>query len=111
MAGNAFGPNLCSLTLSPFNSFIKFSQSCPLLPQLLAKEGKLSLFLASAVFRLGASQVALVVKNLPANAGDTRDVGSIPGLGRSPGERARQPTPVSLPGESHGQRNLAGFSP
>ena len=32
-----------------------------------------------------ASQVALVVKNLPANAGDIRDVGSIPGLGRSPG--------------------------
>ena len=30
--------------------------------------------------------VALVVKNLPANAGDTRDAGSIPGLGRSPGE-------------------------
>ena len=33
-----------------------------------------------------ASQVALVVKNLPTNAGDIRDVGSIPGLGRSPGE-------------------------
>ena len=32
-----------------------------------------------------ASQVALVVKNLPANAGDIRDMGSIPGLGRSPG--------------------------
>ena len=31
-----------------------------------------------------ASQVALVVKNLPADAGDTRDMGSIPGLGRSP---------------------------
>ena len=27
----------------------------------------------------------LVIKNLPANAGDTEDVGSIPGLGRSPG--------------------------
>ena len=27
----------------------------------------------------------LVVKNLPANAGDVRDMGSIPGLGRSPG--------------------------
>ena len=26
-----------------------------------------------------------VVKNLPANTGDTRDMGSIPGLGRSPG--------------------------
>ena len=32
-----------------------------------------------------ASQVALVVKNLPANAGDFRDAGSIPGSGRSPG--------------------------
>ena len=34
---------------------------------------------------LGASQVALVVKNLPVNAGDMRDVGSIPGSGGSPG--------------------------
>ena len=32
-----------------------------------------------------ASQVLLMVKNLPANAGDVRDPGSIPGLGRSPG--------------------------
>ena len=34
----------------------------------------------------GKPQVALVVKNLPANAGDIRDAGLIPGLGRSPGE-------------------------
>ena len=33
-----------------------------------------------------ASKVVLVVKNLPANAGDARDVGSIPGLGRPLGE-------------------------
>ena len=32
-----------------------------------------------------ASQVAQVLKNPPANAGDTGDVGSIPGPGRSPG--------------------------
>ena len=32
-----------------------------------------------------ASQVALLVKNLPAKAGDMRDEGSIPGSGRSPG--------------------------
>ena len=32
-----------------------------------------------------AFQVALVVKNPPASAGDARDTGSIPGLGRSPG--------------------------
>jgi len=36
--------------------------------------------------RLLATQVVLVVKNLPANAGDAKDMGSIPGLGRSPGE-------------------------
>ena len=34
---------------------------------------------------LGTSLVAIVVKNPPANAGDIRDAGSIPGLGRSPG--------------------------
>ena len=35
---------------------------------------------------LRASQVAPVVKNLPANAGDVRDTGSVLRLGRSPGE-------------------------
>ena len=35
---------------------------------------------------IGASLVAQLVKNLFANAGDTRDTGSIPGLGRSSGE-------------------------
>ena len=33
----------------------------------------------------GASQVAVVEKNLPVNAGDERDTGSVPGSGRSPG--------------------------
>ena len=33
----------------------------------------------------GVLQVALVVKNLPANTGDIRDLGSIPGSGKSPG--------------------------
>ena len=53
----------------------------------------------------------LVVKNPPANVGDIRDVGSIPGLGRSPEGGHGNPTPASLPGESHGQRNLVGCSP
>ena len=39
--------------------------------------------------------MALVVKNLPANAGDIRDKGSIPGLGRSPGERHGNPLQYS----------------
>ena len=56
-------------------------------------------------------QVALMVKNPPANAGDRRDVGSIPELGRFPWRRAWQPTLVFLPGESLGQRSLVGYSP
>ena len=38
-----------------------------------------------SVVPLWASQVVLVVKNLPASAGDTGDASSIPGLGGSPG--------------------------
>ena len=44
------------------------------------------------IFLSDTSQVALVVKNLPANAGD---VGSIPGSGRSPGERNGNPVQYS----------------
>ena len=39
-----------------------------------------------------------MVKNMPANVRDIRDVGLIPGLGRSPG--GGQPTPIYLPGET-----------
>ena len=39
------------------------------------------------------------------------NAGLIPGLGRSPGVREWQPTPVFLPGEFHGQRCLAGYCP
>ena len=42
-----------------------------------------------------ASQVALVVKHLPANAGDIRDEGLIPGSGRSPGEGHGNPLQYS----------------
>ena len=57
-----------------------------------------------------ASQVVLVVKNMPASVGDIRDVGSIPGSGRFPGgRRTWQPTPVFLPGDSHGQSEPGGL--
>ena len=40
------------------------------------------------------------------------DPGLIPGLRRFPGKgNGNQPTPVFLPGESHGQRSLTGYSP
>ena len=50
-----------------------------------------------------------VVKNLSANTGDVRDPGSIWG-GKIPWRRAWPPMPVFLPGESHGQRGLVGYS-
>ena len=46
-----------------------------------------------------------MVKKLPA----MQEPGAIPRSGRSPEEGKSLPTPVSLPGESHGQRNLAGY--
>ena len=44
----------------------------------------------------GASQVLLAVKNPPANAGDVGDMGSIPGLGRSPGGGGGTPLQYSF---------------
>ena len=46
-----------------------------------------------------------------ASACSAGDLGSIPGLGRFPRRRKWQPTPVFLPGKSHGQRSLVGYSP
>ena len=45
-----------------------------------------------------ASQVVLVVKTSPANTGDARDEGSIPGSGRSPGEGNGNPLQYSCLG-------------
>ena len=52
-----------------------------------------------------------MVKSLPANAGDIRDT-QVQSLDwKDPLNRKWQPTPVLLPGESHGQRSLVGYSP
>ena len=53
-----------------------------------------------------------IVKNSKEyNARDVGDPGSIPESGRSPWRRKWQLTPEFLPGESHGQRSLASYSP
>ena len=57
------------------------------------------------------SQVALVVKNPPAKARDIRGLGSIPGSGRSPGERNSSPLQYSCLENPHGQKSLGGYSP
>jgi len=52
-----------------------------------------------------------VVKNLPVNAGDIRDVGLVSGLGRSPGGGHGNPLQYSCLENPHGQRSLVGYSP
>ena len=62
-----------------------------------------------SLLKVITSQVALVVKNLPTNAGNVRDMGLIPGSGWFP--REGHGNSIFLPGESHGQRSLAGYGP
>ena len=51
--------------------------------------------------------MAQIVKNLPA----MQETGFNPWVGKIPWRREWQPTSVFLPGESHGQRRLVGYSP
>ena len=60
---------------------------------------------------VGASQVVLVVKNPSADAGDIRDWGLIPGLGKSPEGERGIPLQYSCLEESLAQRSLVGYSP
>jgi len=53
-------------------------------------------------------QVAPVVKNPPANADRCKGCGFDLWVRKIPWRKKRQPTPVFLPRESHGQRSLAG---
>ena len=55
--------------------------------------------------------MVLVVKNLPASAGDIRDAGWIPESGRSPGGGHGNPLQYSCLGNPHGQRrSLVGYT-
>ena len=52
-----------------------------------------------------------MVKNTPTNAGDVRDMVSIPRSGRYPGGRHGNPLQYSCLENPHGQRSLVGYSP
>ena len=58
-----------------------------------------------------ASQVALVVKNVPSNAGNVRDAGLIPESGRSLEVGHGNPLQYSCLENPHGQGSLVGYSP
>ena len=59
----------------------------------------------------GASWLAPVVKNPPANAGDIRDMGSIPGSGRSPEGGHGHPLQYSCLENPMDRQSLAGYGP
>ena len=59
----------------------------------------------------GTSQVVLVVKNLPADAGDTGNIGLIPGSGRSPGGGHGNPLQYSCLENPVDRGALVGYSP
>ena len=103
-----------SLSLfSQTHSFLKYSasgNSFPIQPPTARTNWTKSPLWADFVIP-PITMVALAVKNPFANAGDLRDEGSIPGLGKMLQKKKWQPTPVFLPGTSHGQRSLAGYSP
>ena len=72
----------------------------------------MSVYVSISIYQyLLASQVVLVVKNPPANAGDTRDVGPIPRSGRSSGGSHGNPLQNSLLENPGGQMSLEGYSP
>ena len=58
-----------------------------------------------------ASQMVLVVKNLPANTGDIRDACLIHEMGRSPGGGHDNPLQYFCLESPHGQRSLVHYSP
>ena len=97
--------NLCCNTFI-LEERIKFIISVPLfLLYLLSSVRSKSLYSSiSSWLRFG-------LKRPPANAGDIRDTGLNPWAWKISWRRASQPTPVFLPGESYGQRNLVGYSP
>ena len=69
------------------------------------------LLISLQYYRDGASLMAQMVKNSSTRAGDAGLSPLIVWEGRAPGEGKSQPTSVFLPGESQGQKSLAGYSP
>ena len=78
--------NVCRLSYSVSGIFVRAAQ--------MVRQTPYFLFFFSNTKSRGFPDGA-VVKNLPASAGDAREVGSIPGLGRSPGEESGYPLQCS----------------
>ena len=78
---------------SPKGLFLGFKEYNHI--EIIPPEMRFHMVQRRADLELRASQVALVIKNLPAKAWDVRHMGSIPGSGRSPGEGHGNPLQYS----------------
>ena len=84
-----------------------FKEQSPCLSNLLQKSELILKIHCGVAIRSRGFPDGLVVKDLLANAGD-----AVQSLGQEDTRRRKwQPIPVFLPGESHGQRSLVGYSP
>ena len=90
------------------------------IPSKTAKKYGACVIVDATFYQVCSFRSGSVVKNSPANAGDTGDKGSIPGSKRQgfdpwveeiPWRRAWKPTPAFLLGDSHGQRSLCCSPP
>ena len=63
------------------------------------------------IIQLSTQLGAMVVKDLPASAGDARDCRFDPWVGKIPWNSKWQPALVFLPGKFHEQRNPMGYRP
>ena len=79
----------------------------PLLNSLISSNSFLVASLEFSMYNIRVSLVAQKLKHLPA----IRETGFHPWVGKIPWRKKWQPTPVLLPGKSHGWRSLVGYSP
>ena len=105
----------CFLSLSLLKYYEAFASSLhfPIISLIIGTVFRPVYFISFLTFliQLTGFPDGSVGKEYARNTGDMAGMGSTPGLVRSPQRRKWQPTPVFLSGKSHGQRNLAGYSP
>ena len=94
-----YDPECGSIILSLLQTWLAHHIFCPLLCRICSTWYLL--------IRIMGFPGGFMVKNFPANAGDARDTGLIPELGRFPGGRNGNPVQYSCLAKSHRQRSLA----
>ena len=98
------------LCLLQYITVVRYGKNlCPSIGEWIKKIHYIYIYRYMYIYIPEASQVALVVNNLPASAGEIRDNSFDLWVRNIPWRRARQPTPVFLPGESPWTEEAGGL--